>query len=105
MEETNSNSRFAPIDRREIRGITLESIIKYGGLIIAIAIAWGTIKTKLEALEIRVIELEKAGALRQQQIEVLKTNQGTNEVWKARIEEKISTIKNEHQTISKPRTF
>ena len=78
-----------PIEKREIRGLTLDSILKYGSLLAMLVTGSYLIKADTEKNRARIEQLEIEGAKRQKRIETLELLDDATEIWKARIEEQI----------------
>lgn len=86
-EEAERESR--PIDRREIRGLTLESILKYGSIIVTFVISVYLLKAEVQTNTLKIEQLEKENNQREKEIEYLKIKLETTETWKARTEEQL----------------
>lgn len=78
-----------PIEKREIRGLTLDSLLKYGSLVVMLVTGSYLIKADTERNKARIDQLEIDGAKREKRIEALELKNAATEIWKARIEEQI----------------
>lgn len=78
-----------PIEKREIRGLTLDSILKYGSLVVMLITGSYLIKADTEKNKARIEHLETEGAKKDKRIEALELKDAATEIWKARIEEQI----------------
>lgn len=91
--EQQENKRLIPLDKKEIRGVTLQVIAYYGSIILYITTVFFSLKGRVTDIDKQLEIIEKQHELLSKEIEVLKTYYITNEVWKARIEEKLNTKK------------
>lgn len=82
MPNPSDLTEHKSLEKREIRGLTLESLIKYGSIIVSMIIGFYLIKSKVDQNAIAIEKIEN-------KIKVLEINQTTDEIWKARIEEKL----------------
>lgn len=83
-----------PIEKREIRGLTAESIIKYGVLLLAALFGYFTVQKKTEIGEIKNTEQDAIIQLLRTDNETLKIKQQTQETTIARLEERINQNSN-----------
>lgn len=92
-EQKDGRERWHPLERRELKGLTLEALIKYGTIIIAIVAAYYILKNDVssnaKSIEQNKLRFEKI----EKDIEAIKTYREANEIWKARMEEKVNAKK------------
>ena len=86
-EDTERDLR--PIERREIRGLTLESILKYGSIIVTFIISVYLMRVEVQNNTLRIEQLEKENVKKDKEIEYLKIKVEITETWKARTEEQL----------------
>lgn len=88
-EETPQNrERFQPLERRELRGLTLGDVFKWGGLILVGALSYAKTSNRVEVNTKRIEEVERKFEAIEKKYEGLQNYKEANELWKARMEEK-----------------
>lgn len=71
-----------PLEKREIRGLTLESLLKYGTVIISMILGFYLLKSKVDENTLSIQKVEK-------RLDAQEIKQNTDEIWKARTEEQL----------------
>lgn len=87
------SEKVLPIEKREIRGLTAESIIKYGVLLIAALFGYFTLQTKANLSVDKIIQQQEEIRLNKVDIETLKITTQTQATTIARLEERINNLK------------
>ena len=81
-------TRERPADKKEIRGITIELILKYVGMLFVVAYAYADMKNGQKATAEKISDQTKQIEALKTDIQALKTAKEANEIWKARFEER-----------------
>lgn len=90
MEEQH---RPVPLEKREIKGLTAEAIIKYGTIMLLAFYSFYSIKTAAKTNADNILLLKERILVLEKKIETLEANQQATEIWKSRWDEKIKYVK------------
>ena len=82
--------RYLPLEKREIRGLTLENIIKYGVFLMMAVFGYFSMQKKIDDCERRVDDLDAKILVIRTDNETLKIKVQTQETTVARLEERIN---------------
>lgn len=93
LDEKEAEKEIKPFDRKEIRGLTIESIVKYISIIgLILGAAW-KLSGKTEDNTHRIEVIEQKYLILEAENKVLKEQHTNDEIWKAHAEDKLNRIK------------
>lgn len=78
-----------PLEKREIRGLTLESLLRYGAMLAALLFTAWKLNSKVENSSAEVDKNRSAIEKLEKRVELLETRQATDDIKNARFEEQL----------------
>lgn len=82
--------KYLPIEKREIRGLTMENIIKYGAFLLFAMFGYFTMQKKIDAAELKNTEQDAVIQLLRTDNETGKIKIQTLEITMGRIDERVT---------------
>ena len=93
MPDDNIVAEAKPLEKREIRGLTLDSLLRYGAMLAAILFTAYKLNSKVEVLTAEFDKMRGDKEKLEKRIELLETRQATDDIKNARFEEQLKNNK------------
>jgi len=93
MPQEKEQREIKPLEKREIRGLTLESFLRYGAMIVGLLYTAFTLNSKVEVISAQNVLLKFEKEKLEIRVKILEEKQSNCDVRNARIEEQLKNKK------------